>query len=228
MRTILIYSGGLDSTSLLYHLLKQGHQLRCLGVDYGQRHSKELASAERIASLAGVEFRTVDLTSLSPLFTTSALVNRGAEIPEGHYADETMKATVVPNRNMIMLAVAIGWAISTGSDSVAYAAHAGDHTIYPDCRPEFAEALDRAARLADWSPVRILCPFIDKTKADIVRIGVESGAPLELTWSCYKGMERHCGHCGTCVERREAFELAGVPDPTDYFHIESKTGTFNS
>ncbi len=127
-----------------------------------------------------------------------------------------MKATVVPNRNMILLALAAGWAISQKADAIAYAAHGGDHAIYPDCRPEFAEAMRHAIGLADWHRVELLRPFVTLTKADIVRRGAELGAPLGSTWSCYRGGARHCGRCGTCVERREAFALAGVPDPTDY------------
>ncbi len=215
MRCVLIYSGGLDSTVLLYHLRSAGHELRCLGIDYGQRHRRELASAAEICRRLNVEYHLTDLSSLRPLLATGALTGTEA-VPEGHYTDESMKLTIVPNRNMIMLSIAIGWAISLRFDAVAYAAHAGDHTIYPDCRPEFVEALAKAAALCDWRPVRILRPFIDKTKADLVRLGAELGVPFAMTWSCYQGGERHCGRCGTCTERREAFQLAGVPDPTEY------------
>jgi 7-cyano-7-deazaguanine synthase len=127
-----------------------------------------------------------------------------------------MKQTVVPNRNMIMLAVAIGHAVSLKFDSVAFGAHAGDHAIYPDCRPVFASAMDVVAQLCDWQAIRLLRPFIGYSKADIVRIGHELGVPMQLTWSCYKGGDLHCGKCGTCVERREAFQLAGVSDLTQY------------
>lgn len=127
-----------------------------------------------------------------------------------------MKLTVVPNRNMILLALAGAWAVSTKSEAIAYAAHAGDHAIYPDCRPEFAEAMQGALLLCDWHPVRIARPFLAMSKADLVKLGAELGVPFALTWSCYKGGDKHCGKCGTCVERREAFELAGVPDPTKY------------
>jgi 7-cyano-7-deazaguanine synthase len=128
-----------------------------------------------------------------------------------------MRVTVVPNRNMILLAVAIGHAIASGADAVAYGAHAGDHAVYPDCRPAFAEAMAEAAGLCHYDPgVTLLRPFIDRTKADIVRLGAALGVPFALTWSCYEGGVRHCGRCGTCVERREAFTLAGVPDPTEY------------
>lgn len=127
-----------------------------------------------------------------------------------------MKKTVVPNRNMILLAVAIAKAVSVGARFVAYGAHAGDHAIYPDCRPEFVEAMKTAAGLADWTKVEILAPFIKSTKADIAKTGARLGVPFEMTWSCYKGGEIHCGKCGTCTERREAFQLAKIDDPTKY------------
>jgi len=127
-----------------------------------------------------------------------------------------MKATVVPNRNMILLSVAAGWAISSEFDRVAYAAHSGDHAVYPDCRNEFADALDATIRLADWREVSLYRPFVDYAKADLVKLGAELGVPFEKTWSCYKGLDLHCGRCGTCIERREAFHLAGIHDPTYY------------
>ena len=215
MKAIVIYSGGLDSTTLLYHLRAGGHEVRCLSVDYGQRHRRELESARTICGPLGIECRVVDLTSLRPLLAGSALTDN-LEVPAGHYTDESMKQTVVPNRNMIMLAVAIGWAVSLKFDAVAYAAHAGDYLGYPDCRPEFAEAMARAAALCDWRPIELYRPFIGKTKADIVRLGAELSVPFELTWSCYLGQDLHCGRCGTCLQRREAFRIAGVPDPTVY------------
>jgi 7-cyano-7-deazaguanine synthase len=137
-------------------------------------------------------------------------------VPHGHYAAENMKQTVVPNRNMIMLAVAAGWAISEKADRVAYGAHAGDHTIYPDCRPEFAAALGKAIGLADWHHLDLHCPFIKLSKTDIVRLGAQLHVDFAQTWSCYEGGELHCRRCGTCVERKEAFERAGVIDPTKY------------
>lgn len=220
MRTVLIYSGGLDSTVLLYHLRDQGREVRCLSVDYGQRHGRELKAAASICGDLGIEHRVADLASIRPLLAGSALTD-AVDVPEGHYTDASMKATIVPNRNMIMLSVAIGWAVSLKFDAVAYAAHGGDHPIYPDCRPEFIEAVGHAARLCDWHPVELQAPFAGKTKADLVRLGAQLGVPFERTWSCYKGGKRHCGRCGTCVERREAFTLAGVEDPTSYESNES-------
>jgi 7-cyano-7-deazaguanine synthase len=218
MRVVLIHSGGLDSTVLLYKLRTDGHELRCLGIDYGQRHRRELDVGRAICRDLGIEYRVADLRSLRPLLAGSALTD-DVPVPDGHYADETMKLTIVPNRNMIMLSVAIGWAISTEYDAVAYAAHAGDHTIYPDCRPAFVDVIRGAARLCDWRPVELLTPFLNVTKADIVRMGAGLGVPFERTWSCYKGGEVHCGTCGTCVERREAFQKAGIADPTAYLSV---------
>lgn len=214
-RTALIYSGGVDSTVLLAHLRAEGREVHCLSVDYGQRHRRELEAARAICAHYGVDHRLADLRALAPLFGSNALTG-GVKVPEGHYEEESMKATVVPNRNMLLISVATAWAVSLRAESVAYGAHGGDHAIYPDCRPEFAEALDRAVRLADWHEVRLERPFVKMDKAAIVRRGAELGAPFSLTWSCYVGGERHCGKCGTCVERKEAFRLAGVADPTDY------------
>ena len=215
MNTVLIYSGGLDSTCLLYQLRAEGHTIAALGVDYGQRHRRELDSARDICKAVGVPIRIADASSLRPLLAGSALTDDIA-VPRGHYAAESMKQTIVPNRNMILLALAIGWAVSLKYDAVAYAAHAGDHTIYPDCRPAFVDAMRKAAALCDWHRVEIMTPFLGKTKADIVRLGAALGVPFAKTWSCYNGEAVHCGSCGTCTERREAFALAGVADPTEY------------
>lgn len=215
-KTVIIHSGGMDSTVLLYQLLNAGDDVLALSIDYGQRHKKELECARSLCKDLGVEHRIADLTSLTPLLAGSSLTSPEIEVPEGHYAEDNMKATVVPNRNMILLSVATGWAISAGAESVSYAAHSGDHAIYPDCREEFAEGMNHVMGLADWQKVALDRPFVSLTKADIVKLGAELGVPFERTWSCYKGGELHCGRCGTCVERREAFYLAGVDDPTIY------------
>ncbi len=216
MKTVLIYSGGLDSTTLLYALKAEGRDLKALSINYGQRHSRELEFAKNICAKLGVEHRTVDLSTLKPLLGGSSQTDSNVEVPEGHYAAENMKLTVVPNRNMLMLSVAAAWAISEKADTIAYAAHSGDHAIYPDCRPEFVDALNGALALADWHKVSIERPFINITKGGIVKLGAKLGVPYADTWSCYKGKEEHCGACGTCVERREAFVEAGVADPTKY------------
>ena len=211
--SVLILSGGVDSTVLLAHLLAEGRKVRALTVDYGQRHRREIASAKAVAAHHGVEHRVADLRGVAGLMGGNALTDLSVRVPEGHYEAESMKATVVPNRNMLFLALAGSWAVATKSDSVVYGAHGGDHAIYPDCRPEFAEAMDRALGLCDWHPVRLERPFVGWDKAAIVRRGAELGARLDLTWSCYVGGDLPCGRCGTCVERAEAFAKAGISDP---------------
>ena len=216
MKAVVLFSGGLDSTVLASYLISKGAEVRLLSIDYGQRHAKELAHGETLAKELNLPRKTLSLPGLGDLLKGSSLTDDSVELPEGHYAEESMKATVVPNRNMILLALAGGYALSSGFDPIAYAAHAGDHFIYPDCRPEFAEAMEKALGLADWKDLNLYRPFVDMTKADLVKLGAKLKAPLERTWSCYAGRERHCGKCGTCVERKEAFELAKVPDPTKY------------
>ena len=214
---VAVYSGGMDSTVMLYHLREQGVDIKgALSVHYGQKHEKELHVAKQVCDELGIEHQIVDLRALQGLFGKSSLTNAEEEVPEGHYAEDQMKSTVVPNRNMILLSIATAWAVSLGAEAVAYAAHGGDHAIYPDCREEFAEALDKAIRLCDWSEVGLHRPFVKSDKAQIAALGARLGAKLERTWSCYKGGEVHCGRCGTCVERREAFHLAGVEDLTVY------------
>lgn len=218
VKTVLCYSGGLDSTVLLYKLLKEGHEVRCLIVDYGQRHHKEVdhANSLLINDRRIRAYRILDLIGISEILQGSSQTDVSVPVPEGHYTEESMKATVVPNRNMILLSLATAWAISTKSTQVAYAAHAGDHTIYPDCREVFITYLGLAVKLCDWNPPELYTPFLKKSKADIVSLGHSLGVPFEKTWSCYKGREKHCGKCGTCVERKEAFEIAKVVDPTEY------------
>lgn len=215
-RTVLIHSGGLDSTVLLFHLRALGHQVAALSVDYGQRHRRELDYARSLCQHLEVEHEIADLRTITGLLAGSSLTSAAIPVPDGHYAEETMKATVVPNRNMLLLSLAAAWAISRKADAIAYAAHSGDHAIYPDCRVEFADAMRTAIQLADWHQVELLRPFVQFTKADIVALGAQLAVPFDRTWSCYKGGEVHCGRCGTCIERREAFHLAGVVDPTVY------------
>ncbi|WP_181799490.1 7-cyano-7-deazaguanine synthase QueC [Kitasatospora acidiphila] len=217
---IVIASGGLDSTTVAYWLADRGAILTMLSFDYGQRHRTELQYAGRIAGHLGASHEVVDLSGLGRLLTGSALTDLGVRVPDGHYTAETMRSTVVPNRNTIMLSVAVAGAVATGADAVAFGAHSGDHAIYPDCRASFFDQFAAMTRegnegfLADG--FELLAPFIGLTKADIVEIGRQLGVPFEDTWSCYKGGQVHCGTCGTCTERIEAFALAGVSDPTVY------------
>lgn len=215
MKSIVVLSGGMDSTTLLYWALEQGHEVEALSVLYGQRHRRELLAAKAVAESLRVSHEVADLSSIGQLFAGSALTGTG-DVPHGHYEDISMKRTVVPNRNMVLLSLAIAMGVRDKADAVLYGAHAGDHAIYPDCRLEFVQAMMRAASLADWHPIRLKAPFLEKSKAQIAKLGHELGVPFERTWSCYEGGEQHCGKCGTCVERQEAFKLAEVPDPTDY------------
>ncbi len=216
LRVVIVYSGGVDSSVLLHQMARDGHDVCALSMDYGQRHGRELTFASSMCRAMKIKHEVVDLNSINRLLQGNSLTSKKISVPEGHYSEETMKHTIVPNRNMIMLSIAAGWALSMGCHAVAYAAHGGDHAIYPDCRREFTEAMDRALQLADWKELRLLCPFVSWSKAEIVRLGQELGVPFEKTWSCYKGGRQHCGRCGTCVERREAFYLAGIADPTTY------------
>ncbi|WP_109311045.1 7-cyano-7-deazaguanine synthase QueC [Ruegeria sp. AU67] len=221
MKTTLVCSGGLDSVSLAHVLAAEGNLSRLVSFDYGQRHTKELTFAALCAERLSVPHHVIDLRSVGASLTGSALTD-DVDVPDGHYAEETMKVTVVPNRNAIMLTIAYGVAAAQGDDAVATAVHGGDHFIYPDCRPAFTDAFDTMQRAAldGYADVALHVPFVHRSKADIVREGARVDTPFDQTWSCYKGDDVHCGRCGTCVERREAFDLAGVPDPTQYEDAE--------
>jgi len=217
---VAIVSGGMDSVTLAHLLTSEGYDLHLLSFDYGQRHRKELEFAALCAGTLGARHDVVDLSSLTTLLKGSALTDGGVAVPDGHYAQENMKVTVVPNRNAMMLAIAYAVAVAEGAELVGAGIHAGDHAIYPDCRPAFAEAFEAMQCLAVEGfgnpDLRLYTPFVSITKANIVTIGHRLGVDYARTWSCDKGGEAHCGTCGTCVERKEAFELAGVPDPTRY------------
>jgi 7-cyano-7-deazaguanine synthase len=214
---VVIYSGGLDSTTLLYHLRAEGCVVKALSVDYRQRHrERELTAAREVCRRLGVEQQTVDLTALVGFFGRNSLSDQSVAVPEGAYTPATMQTTTVPNRNMVMLSVGIAWAASLGFDAVAFGAHGGEYTPYPDCRPAFAEAMDAAAWVCDWRPIRVLAPFVTWSKSDVVRRGAELGVPFELTWSCYDGGQKHCGRCGTCRDRLAAFAACGLRDSAAY------------
>ncbi len=217
MRAVLILSGGIDSSTLLYYLLKKGYEVHALTFIYGQRHLKEINYASKIVGEAKkigfVNHKIVDITSISSLISSGALTG-DKEVPKAFYSDETQKQTIVPNRNMILLSIAVGYAVKINVGEVFYAAHKSDYSIYPDCRKEFVKALDTAIYLGNlWTPVELKAPFVDLTKADIVKMGLKLGVPYQYTWSCYEGGERPCLSCGTCLERTEAFLLNKTRDP---------------
>lgn len=212
--SVIVLSGGMDSVTLL-HSEKERIAL-AVTFDYGSNHNaREIECARRQAAHLGIEHIVIPLAFMGQYFTSS-LLSGADDIPEGNYDDENMRSTVVPFRNGIMLSVACGLAESRGLRHVLIANHGGDHAIYPDCRPGFVEAMGRAMEEGTYDGVSILAPFTDISKAEIARIGARLGVEYADTYSCYKGGERHCGRCGTCTERREAFRLAGIPDPTIY------------
>ncbi len=219
MKVITIVSGGMDSAVLATHLAERKYEQHLLSFNYGQRHVKELEYAFYLSAKLACQYDVVDLTSLKRLLAGSALTDN-IVVPDGHYTDESMKATIVPNRNAIMLSIAYAVAVAENASYVAYGAHAGDHAIYPDCRPSFVERFQAMEHVAAGSTILLKTPFLYLTKADIVKEGHRLGVDFAATWSCYKGGEIHCGTCGTCVERREAFHLAGVEDPTTYQVVE--------
>ena len=213
MNTVIIFSGGMDSTTLLYDLLACGDSVEAIGINYKQRHGKELSCAEGICKDLGVRLDVLDLSALAQFLTGSSQSDPSIPGPFGAYDAPTMKLTVVPNRNMFMLSVAGAVAIARKADRLAYGAHAGDHTIYPDCRPEFVEAMERSFGLCDWHKLGLYAPYLSMTKGDICKRGEMLGVPYEKTWTCYVGGESPCGQCGACTERIEAFTFAGMADP---------------
>ncbi|RUZ71393.1 7-cyano-7-deazaguanine synthase QueC [Mesorhizobium sp. M7A.F.Ca.US.006.01.1.1] len=217
MNALVICSGGLDSVSLAHKVATEQKLIGLLSFDYGQRHKKELGFASICAKRLGVPHQIVDIRDVGRNLSGSALTD-DVDVPDGHYAEDSMRITVVPNRNAIMLAIAFGVAAAQKADAVATAVHGGDHFIYPDCRPAFIDAFQAMQNhaLAGYADIRLYAPYVNMSKADIVSEGARYATPFEATWSCYKGGARHCGRCGTCVERREAFDLAGIADPTDY------------
>ena len=212
--SVIIYSGGLDSTTLLYE--ERERVALAVTFDYGSNHAaREMACARLHCARLGIEHVVIDLAFFKQHFSSSLLSGADA-IPDGDYADSNMRSTVVPFRNGIMLSIACGLAESRGLKRVLIANHGGDHAIYPDCRPQFVAAMDAAMQAGTYDGVRLVAPYTDISKADIVRRGVQLGIDYGETYSCYKGGEHHCGTCGTCTERREAFLEAGIPDPTTY------------
>lgn len=215
-KVVVLVSGGLDSVTTLYHCRKQYQIVSGLSFDYGAKHNrKELPFASFHCRLLKIPHHTINLGFIGTLFE-SALLKGGKQIPDGHYESRSMKQTVVPFRNGIFIAVAGGFAESLKADGVVLAAHAGDHAIYPDCRVDFLKAMSSALRLGTYKRIQIFAPFAKHRKKEIVLRGHALGVDFSKTWSCYKGKSQHCGTCGTCTERREAFLLAGVPDPTSY------------
>lgn len=216
MKVVVLASGGMDSITALHRAAREHEVVAGLSFDYASKHNhREIPCARWHCGELGIAHHVIDLSFIGETFT-SDLLRSGGEIPDGHYAEENMKRTVVPFRNGIMLAIACGFAESHGAGGLVIAAHSGDHAIYPDCRETFMEAMGAAMKHGTYEGIELLRPFIAMDKAAIAREGAALGVDFSRTWSCYKGGDIHCGTCGTCVERREAFLLAGVPDPTLY------------
>ena len=216
-KIVLIYSGGMDSFTLLNWLrsTRPNADLYPLTFDYGQRHKKEIRYAQDVCNKLALPHKVVDISAIHQLINQSTLTGAGP-IPEGHYADENMKSTVVPNRNMVLLSLAIAYAANIGASQVFYGAHGGDHHIYPDCRPEFVAKMNAVSAIANYDPVSIETPFLHKTKGEILAIGLAMNLDYSLSWTCYNGGDLACGHCGACVERLEAFAENNARDPLTY------------
>lgn len=225
MKTLVLLSGGMDSTTALYRAMREHEVVGAVSFDYGSKHNdRELEQAAWHCQKLGLRHDIVALPFVNELFA-SDLLQSGGKVPDGHYADENMKRTVVPFRNGIMLAIACGIAESREAQGLVIAAHAGDHAIYPDCREPFMKAMAEAMQAGTYAAIELLRPFIAIDKTGIARLGHELGVDFSHTWSCYKGGDIHCGTCGTCVERREAFANAGLTDPTPYLvSSESQAG----
>ncbi len=216
MIVIVLLSGGIDSVTALYDAHGRHHVAACLSFDYGSRHNdRELPFAALHCRRLGIEHRTIDLAFINAHFK-SALLKSGDELPKSAYDTESMRATVVPFRNAIMLSIATGVAASLAARAVVIGAHSGDHAIYPDCRPEFMQAMADAMQAGTYEKIDLLRPFIDLSKGSIVRLASELGVDFRETWSCYQGGDLHCGECGTCRERIAAFREARLEDPTEY------------
>ncbi len=216
MKVVVLCSGGMDSVTALHWARAEHDVVAAVSFDYGAKHNgRELPFAAEHARATGVRHEIIRLDFVERLFA-SDLLKSGGTVPDGHYEAENMKQTVVPFRNAIMLSIACGLAESAGAAGLVIAAHGGDHAIYPDCRKEFMQAMDEAMRRGTYAGVRLLRPFIAMNKGQIAAAGARLGVDFARTWSCYKGGAIHCGTCGTCVERREAFMRAGISDPTVY------------
>lgn len=214
-KAVIILSGGLDSTTLLYDIISQGYEVKAISFDYNQKHKKELDKAKLTCKKLNIEHKVLNLDVLNQI-APSALTRDDWSIPEGHYEDENMKQTVVPNRNMVLLSLATSYGVAEKADKLFYGAHAGDHEIYPDCRKEFVDKMSDVIKICDWHEVSLEAPYWNFTKGDIVKRGIELGVPYEDTWTCYKGLEKACGKCGSCQERLEAFSVNKLTDPLEY------------
>jgi 7-cyano-7-deazaguanine synthase len=214
-KVVVIYSGGMDSFTVLNKALKAGKEVFALSFDYGQRHVKELECASNICKKLKVNHKVIDISAINQLLAGSSLTD-DIDIPEGHYEAQSMKSTIVPNRNMILLSLAVAYAVSVGAAQVYYGAHSGDHAIYPDCRPEFVQKMNDVCLIANYEAVEIFSPYLNVNKTAILTDGLAMGLDYSDTWTCYNGREKACGKCGACQERLEAFNDNNAVDPIEY------------
>jgi 7-cyano-7-deazaguanine synthase len=214
MRMLHVFSGGLDSTVLLYDLLSAGNEVVCVNFEYGSKHNEQ--ERERAVLTCRLTHVTMYALTLPLTKFRSSLLKYGGDVPNGHYQSSNMKSTVVPFRNGIMLSTAAGLAESLDCEAISYAAHGGDHAIYPDCRPGFVNSITEAIAKGTYKRIKLTAPYLHYTKPVIVLRGHVLDVPFKNTWSCYNGRMVHCGKCGACTERKEAFILAKVADPTIY------------
>ena len=214
-KAVVIYSGGMDSFTILNKAKAEGYDLYALTFDYGQKHSKEIEFATNVCNELEIKHKIIDITAINQLLQSSSLTS-DLDIPEGHYEAASMKSTVVPNRNMILLSLAVGYAVSVNASQVYYGAHSGDHAIYPDCRPEFVMKMNDVCKIANYEAVEIFSPYLTVTKTDILTDGLKMGLSYDDTWTCYNGREKACGKCGACQERLEAFADNNTTDPLAY------------
>jgi len=214
-KVVVIYSGGMDSFTVLNRALKDGKEVFALSFDYGQKHVKELTFAADVCKLLNIKHKIIDISAINELLAGSSLTD-DIDIPEGHYAADNMKSTVVPNRNMILLSLAVAYAVSVEASQVYYGAHSGDHAIYPDCRPEFVMKMNDVCQIANYEAVEIFSPYLHDTKIDILADGIKMGLDYSQTWTCYNGREKACGKCGACEERLEAFRENNAVDSLPY------------
>lgn len=216
-KTLVVCSGGLDSVTLAYQVAAERQLAGLLSFNYNQRHQKEIQFAQLAAKRLGCSHQVIDISNIGALLSSS-LTDTNISVPEGHYSHENMASTVVPNRNAIMLSIAFGLAQSMQANAVGIAVHGGDHFIYPDCRPEFIAAFAhmQTLSLGTDKPIELYAPYLHISKGDIAKQSVKFNVPIDETWSCYKGEEKHCGRCGTCVERLEAIHEAQATDATEY------------
>jgi len=216
-KVVVVYSGGMDSYTVLHNAIASGADVHALSFNYGQKHDKELVIAAQVCLELNISHKVVDITAINSLMAGSSLtIDSEDDIPEGDYENANMKSTVVPNRNMVLISMAIAYAVSLEADKVYYGAHAGDHDIYPDCRPEFVEAMNAVSLIANYQAVEIIAPFLKSSKADILAAGIKMGLDYSKTWTCYNGREKACGKCGSCLERLESFTKHGLTDPISY------------